>query len=86
VADQGPGICEQDQAKIFQKFEQATKKVRQDNDSNSEHTGSTTAPIAGAGLGLHICKMLVEAHGGSITVTSSTGNGATFTVFFPDRA
>lgn len=86
VADQGPGISEQDQAKIFQKFEQATKKVRQDNDSNSEHTGSTTAPIAGAGLGLHICKMLVEAHGGSITVTSSSGNGATFTVFFPDRA
>jgi signal transduction histidine kinase len=85
VADQGPGISEQDQAKIFQKFEQATKKVRQDNDSNSEHTGSTTAPIAGAGLGLHICKMLVEAHGGSITVTSSAGNGATFTVFFPDR-
>lgn len=86
VADQGPGISEQDQAKIFQKFEQATKKVRQDNDSNSEHTGSTTAPIAGAGLGLHICKMLVEAHGGSITVTSSAGNGATFTVFFPDHA
>lgn len=86
VADQGPGISEQDQAKIFQKFEQATKKAHQENDSNSEHTGSTTAPIAGAGLGLHICKMLVEAHGGSITVTSSAGKGATFSVVLPNRA
>jgi signal transduction histidine kinase len=84
VADEGPGISEADQGKIFQKFEQATNKVSKADDSGSVHTGSTTAPIAGAGLGLHICKMLVEAHGGSISVDSVAGKGATFSVVLPD--
>lgn len=83
VADEGPGISEPDQAKIFQKFEQATNKPSSKEDSSSGQTGSTTAPIAGAGLGLHICTMLVKAHGGSISVASTTGRGSTFSVIFP---
>ncbi|MBA3993192.1 MAG: two-component sensor histidine kinase, partial [Cyanobacteria bacterium DS2.3.42] len=66
--------------------EQASKSASEQGDSDQKaHSGSTTAPIAGAGLGLHICKMLIEAHGGSISVTSSPGAGATFSIIFPDR-
>ncbi|MBX9947855.1 MAG: sensor histidine kinase [Candidatus Obscuribacterales bacterium] len=86
VKDEGPGISESDQAKIFQKFEQATGKASERVDSGSEPTGSTTAPIAGAGLGLHICTMLVEAHGGTIGVVSASGKGATFSVTLPDQS
>lgn len=86
VTDEGPGISEDDQVKIFQKFEQASKSSNQSGVSDKEaHTGSTTAPIAGAGLGLHICKMLIEAHGGSISVASTPGAGATFSIIFPDK-
>lgn len=86
VTDEGPGISEEDQAKIFQKFEQASKSAANSGVSDSEqHSGSTTAPIVGAGLGLHICKMLVEAHGGSISVSSAPGRGATFSIVFPDN-
>lgn len=85
VTDEGPGISEEDQVKIFQKFEQASKSTANSGTSASEqHSGSTTAPIAGAGLGLHICKMLVEAQGGSISVSSAPGRGATFSIVFPD--
>lgn len=78
VKDEGLGISQEDQAKIFQKFERAS--VRQ-----SAPSSSSTAPIPSAGLGLHICKMLVEAHGGSIEVSSKPGLGAAFSVFFPNR-
>lgn len=45
-------------------------------------TGQRSGP-SGTGLGLYLTKRLVEAHGGSIAVDSSPGNGATFTVTLP---
>jgi signal transduction histidine kinase len=42
-----------------------------------------TAKAKGMGLGLSICKRLVEAHGGSISVKSHLGEGTTFTVIVP---
>ena len=42
-----------------------------------------TTKSKGMGLGLPICKRLVEAHGGKITVWSRVGEGATFTVNVP---
>ena len=42
-----------------------------------------TSKASGTGLGLPICKKLVEAHGGSIEVKSELGGGAEFVLCFP---
>lgn len=68
VIDTGPGILEEDQAKLFNKFYRATT-VR-------EH-------LDGVGLGLSITKNIVEAHGGSIWVESQVGKGTTFSFTLP---
>jgi signal transduction histidine kinase len=39
--------------------------------------------VAGAGLGLSICKEIVSGHGGTIEVYSKYGKGATFTIHIP---
>ena len=64
VRDTGPGIDAADQARLFQPFEQATR--------SRPH-----AP--GAGLGLAISRALVSRLGGSLTLSSEPGRGATFT-------
>jgi signal transduction histidine kinase len=67
VADHGIGVAAADQARIFFPFERAI---------SSRHYG-------GLGLGLWISDQIVKAHGGSITLTSTPGSGATFTVLLP---
>jgi two-component system sensor histidine kinase KdpD len=71
VSDDGSGISAADLPHLFDKFYRAG--------------GRTDTGRAGAGLGLSICKGLVEAMGGDITVTSPTeiGRGARFSVTFP---
>jgi signal transduction histidine kinase len=66
VRDYGLGIPPQDQYHLFERF------MRLDRDMNS--------PVRGAGLGLYICKQLVEAMGGRIWVESRgiAGEGSTF--------
>jgi signal transduction histidine kinase len=68
VVDTGPGILEEDQGKLFNKFYRAAK-VR-------EH-------LDGVGLGLSITKNIVEAHGGTIWVESEVGKGTTFSFTLP---
>lgn len=82
VRDSGPGISTADQTKIFQKFEQSFDS--QDDGVMSLEKSEHTALIRGSGLGLHICKMLVEAHGGTISVKSEMEKGSIFTVTFPN--
>lgn len=68
VMDQGAGIPENDLDKLFVKF------------FRSHHTrGSHT----GTGLGLYMCKGIVEAHGGTIWVNSKEGEGSTFGFTLP---
>jgi len=72
VSDDGPGIPEQEQDRIFEKFGQAETR-------REGHKYST-------GLGLTFCKMVAEAHGGRIWVDSELGKGSTFSVSIPARA
>ncbi|MCP4084650.1 MAG: HAMP domain-containing protein [Actinomycetia bacterium] len=69
VLDTGHGLDRSEQEQVFDRFWRA-------DDSRNRHTG-------GAGLGLSICKQLVEAHHGSISVESTPGEGTTFTVSMP---
>jgi signal transduction histidine kinase len=71
VRDTGPGIAPADQARIFEEFQQV------DN--------SSTRKKGGTGLGLAISKRIVEMHGGTITVESQLGAGATFRIDLPIR-
>jgi two-component system OmpR family sensor kinase len=70
VADNGPGLSAEDQKKIFERFYRADpSRVRVDGE--------------GSGLGLSIVDAVMAAHGGTVTVQSELGKGATFTLFFP---
>jgi signal transduction histidine kinase len=69
VSDTGLGIPAADRERIFERFFRTA--------SATEHV------IPGTGLGLTISKAIVEAHGGSIAVDSTEGQGATFTVRLP---
>lgn len=68
VIDNGPGILEEDQAKLFNKFYRAP--------SVRDH-------LDGVGLGLSITKNIVEAHNGNIWVNSVVGQGSTFSFALP---
>lgn len=69
VVDHGVGIARADQQRIFERFER----------------GIAGRSSSGFGLGLWICNEIVAALGGSISVDSSPGEGATFAVQLPRR-
>jgi signal transduction histidine kinase len=69
VADDGRGIPAEALEHIFERF-------RRIDPEGSRHT-------EGAGLGLAIVKQAVEAHGGTIVVSSEVGRGTTFRVRLP---
>jgi two-component system sensor histidine kinase KdpD len=71
VADQGVGIDASEQGLIFERFYRARWQA------NS---------TSGTGMGLAITRAIVEAHGGSIKVTSQRGHGSVFTVTIPTSA
>ena len=69
VADVGIGVAEEEQAQLFERFFRAQSALDRQ--------------IPGTGLGLYICKAIVDAHGGTITVRSAVGEGSSFAVDLP---
>jgi signal transduction histidine kinase len=70
ATDGGPGVAPENQERIFHRFERV----------------SSTARSSGLGLGLYICREIVEAHGGTIRMESAPGKGSTFIVSLPLHA
>lgn len=70
VTDTGSGIAPEDLPSLFDRFYRGDAARQTDNGES--------------GLGLAIAKSLVEAHGGTIAVTSTVGQGTTFEVFLPE--
>jgi signal transduction histidine kinase len=70
IADSGEGIDPDDLNNIFERFFTTKKDGR-------------PTEYSGAGLGLAFCKMVVDGHGGSISVESEPGQGSTFKIALP---
>jgi two-component system OmpR family sensor kinase len=69
VIDRGPGLTPEQAGHVFQKFYRVDSGL--------------TRATEGTGLGLALCRGVVEAHGGEITVASRPGEGCTFTFQLP---
>ncbi|MEU1423108.1 HAMP domain-containing sensor histidine kinase [Kitasatospora sp. NPDC005751] len=72
VADSGPGLTEEQAVRVFHRFYRVDA-------SRSRHDGG------GAGLGLAIATALTHAHGGTLTLHTAPGTGATFRVEIPHQ-
>jgi len=68
VADRGTGIDPLEQGMIFDKFYRGPSQRNQ---------------VSGTGMGLAICRAIVNAHGGTIGITSQLGHGSVFTFTLP---
>jgi len=67
LEDDGPGLPPGKEEEIFKKFERGRKE----------------SPTPGVGLGLAICRAIVEAHGGSIRAANREAGGARFVITLP---
>jgi PAS domain S-box-containing protein len=72
ITDQGPGIPAEELPRIFDRMYRIEQRL--------------SPSVSGIGLGLSICKRLVEAHGGRIWVESEKGKGSTFSFTLPMKA
>ena len=70
IQDRGQGIPEDELELIFEPFYRVDK--------------SRTKLTGGYGLGLSMCKTIIESHGGRISVRSKPGEGASFCIRLPD--
>ena len=65
VRDRGPGLSDEDQARLFEPF--------------------YSRRADGTGLGLAVCKRIVDLHGGTISATNAPGGGAEFRILIPEE-
>ncbi|NIQ05017.1 MAG: PAS domain S-box protein [Candidatus Korarchaeota archaeon] len=72
VRDNGPGIPREAQKTIFKPF----SRVEEERDRGNRRFGGT-------GLGLYVCKQIIQAHHGTLHVESTPGEGASFTICLP---
>ena len=68
IEDNGPGIAPEEQSRLFKRFSQGAAGKRY---------------AGGSGLGLYLCKQIVEAHGGTIECTSRPNKATIFRVCLP---
>jgi signal transduction histidine kinase len=69
VRDQGPGIPQEEQGRIFERFYRLGDELRRETQ--------------GTGIGLSLVKAIAEAHDGSVRLQSGAGHGSTFTLHIP---
>lgn len=69
VADTGEGIAPEEVPKLFTKFHRGTSTMQYDHE--------------GTGIGLYLTKLIVEQHGGLVTVNTQLGKGTTFLITLP---
>jgi two-component system, OmpR family, sensor histidine kinase VicK len=69
VADEGPGIPEEELGRIFERFYRMEK--------------TRSRKLGGSGLGLPIAKTIAEAHGGRIEAESHVGEGTRMSIYLP---
>lgn len=67
IMDEGPGIPEEEMPEIWKRF----------------YRGKKNGSVAGVGIGLTLCRMILQAQHGRILCTSKSGEGACFSVFLP---
>jgi signal transduction histidine kinase len=68
VEDRGPGIAAEHLPRLFERFYRVPARG---------------GGVRGTGLGLHICRKIIEAHGGQVSVQSRMGEGTCFTFTIP---
>jgi two-component system, OmpR family, sensor kinase len=73
ISDSGPGLGEEQRARVFERFYRA----------DEARTRHTDREATGTGLGLAIVAAIVRAHGGTVEVVSEPGQGASFRVVLP---
>jgi two-component system OmpR family sensor kinase len=69
IADHGIGVPTADLDRLFERY----------------HRGSNVSGIVGTGVGLYLVKMVVDMHGGAVTVDSKEGEGSRFTIRLPRK-
>ena len=67
VADNGPGIPEDEQPRVFQRF----------------YRGLSNPTEEGVGIGLYLVRQIAEGQGGYVKVSSKPGEGSTFSLYLP---
>lgn len=72
IRDTGPGIPEEDIDKVFNRFYQSQNKTRSSINGQS-----------GTGIGLYLCKRIVQLHGGTICTKNNRGKGCSFRMLLP---